>query len=355
MYRILYVGNNVRLVSSGYDRLNQRNICFLDKLTRGNFCVEEFSTVSIWDKLSLHVGGTTYELRDRLLCRLKGEKFDFVFFSSSLQGFLIKTVKLAYPSLKVICNFHNVERHYAKEFIKVSGIRHYPFYLAACLAEAKAAQYMDYSIILNERDALLLDKIYNKRASLVLPIAVHDSFCESSMSGITVADEIIYLFVGVAFFANIEAVKWFASFVLPYVPGKLIVVGRGMENIELDSERVEVLGYVPDLSYYYYKANFIVSPIFSGGGMKTKIAEALMYGKTILGTLEAFEGYCIAKEAMYVCNSAQEYINTINHLVRLGMVHPFNEISRSLYLSTYSFSAVFDKFKSFFAEIYGSD
>ena len=348
MYRILYVGNRVQSITSGYDQLNQRNICFLDKLTGGHYDVEEFSNETIWDKLSLHVGGTTYELKNRLLRRLECKKTDIVFFSSSLQGALIKAVKLAFPSLKVVCNFHNIERHYAKEFVKVSGIRHCPFYLSAYLSEAIAVQYMDYSIVLNERDALLLKLVYNKPASLILPIAVNDSFSKSSMNAITVTDEIIYLFVGVAFFANLEAVRWFISFVLPYVPGKLIVIGKDMDSMGINSERVEVLGYVPDLSFYYYKANFIISPILSGGGMKTKIAEALMYGKTILGTSEAFEGYSIVEKAMYVCNSALEYINTIRDLINTGAVAPYNETSRNLYLSMYSIEIVFDKFKSFF-------
>lgn len=35
----------------------------------------------------------------------------------------------------------------------------------------------------------------------------------------------------------------------------------------------------------------MVMPIFSGSGMKVKTAEALMYGKFLIGTKEAFEGY----------------------------------------------------------------
>jgi len=35
----------------------------------------------------------------------------------------------------------------------------------------------------------------------------------------------------------------------------------------------------------------VILPIISGSGMKTKTAEALMYGKSIIGIKEAFEGY----------------------------------------------------------------
>ncbi len=39
--------------------------------------------------------------------------------------------------------------------------------------------------------------------------------------------------------------------------------------------------------------DYIISPIFVGGGMKVKTCEALMYGKNIIGTSESFEGYDI--------------------------------------------------------------
>ena len=40
------------------------------------------------------------------------------------------------------------------------------------------------------------------------------------------------------------------------------------------------------LETWYEKADVVISPIFLGSGMKTKTAEALMYGKPILGTIQ---------------------------------------------------------------------
>lgn len=345
--RILYVGNRTVSISSGYDRLNQRNLYLINKLTHGEFDVVEFTASTIFDKVLLHVGGSSYGLKKKILRMLMSNQYDFVFFSSSLHGRLFKELKKRFPNVKIICNFHNIEKYYAREFCKVSGIRHLPFYFAACISEKQAVQYMDYSIVLNDRDANLLRQLYDKSADLILPIAAEDSFDYDKVMMIERNPTVLYLFVGVAFFANIEAIKWFTSEVLPYVPGKLIVVGNGMDEVKdaLISDRVEVHGFVKDLSSYYYQADFVVSPIKSGGGMKTKIAEALMYGKTILGSKEAFEGYMLNEKSMYLCNTAGDYIEVINRLVSNEEVCQYNEISRNLYLSRYSFDSVYTKFK----------
>lgn len=50
------------------------------------------------------------------------------------------------------------------------------------------------------------------------------------------------------------------------------------------------------MAEYIYNADFLIAPIFEGSGMKLKTAEALMYGKTVFGTTEAFEGYDVDYE-----------------------------------------------------------
>ena len=78
------------------------------------------------------------------------------------------------------------------------------------------------------------------------------------------------------------------------------------------SDRVEIYGFVNDLSDYYKRARIIVSPIFHGGGMKTKTAEALMYGKYIIATDEALEGYKFEQRCMARCNTVSEFVAAIN-------------------------------------------
>lgn len=349
MITILYVGNNVEKVTSGYDRLNTRNLKLIRQIPDVEVDIVEFQRYSVWDKLFLHVGGTSFALTKRILEKCRAKAYDFIFFSSSLQGPVIKQVKLRYPALKVICNFHNIERHYAKEFLRVSGVRHLPFYFSAVISEAKAVKYMDYSLLLNSRDDEYLSKYYKKHANLVLPITVEDNFdIDKALTCEPVENNVVYLFVGIAFYANVEGIRWFLKDVLPYIAGKLIIVGKGMDEYksEFSSDRVEVHGYVEDLAQFYYRASYVVSPILSGGGMKTKIAEALMYGKTVIGTQEALEGYIVEKKATYRCDSASQFIEVINYLNSAGKIAQYNPVSRKLYEEEYSNDSIFYKLKA---------
>ena len=71
-------------------------------------------------------------------------------------------------------------------------------------------------------------------------------------------EPIDYLFVGVSFFANVEAVQWFINNVMPMVDGHFHVVGKGMNKALFHNvtNRVHIHGYVDDLSDYYYRARW---------------------------------------------------------------------------------------------------
>ena len=121
------------------------------------------------------------------------------------------------------------------------------------------------------------------------------------------------LFVGGTFYANQAGIFWFVENVVPYISMKTYIVGRGFEKFKSEleiNENVVVVGEVDTLAQWYHDAYFVVAPIFDGSGMKTKVAEALMYGKKIIGTPEAFSGYeDIVKQAGNVCDSADEFVD----------------------------------------------
>ena len=87
------------------------------------------------------------------------------------------------------------------------------------------------------------------------------------------------------------------------------IVGKGMGRIRDNyyvPENVEIVGDAPDLLPYFEEADIMVLPIFKGSGMKVKTCESLMYGKNIIGTDEAFEGYALDySKAGGKCNTAQ--------------------------------------------------
>jgi hypothetical protein len=205
--------------------------------------------------------------------------------------------------------------------------------------ERYTCRYVDKLITLNARDTRRLAEVYGRTSSAELPMSFTDVYDIQRAKALDKGkdSEITYLFVGIAFFPNIEGIQWFITNVFPHVPGRLVIAGKGMDQVAFQdlTERVSILGYVDDLSQLYYSARFVVSPIFSGAGMKTKTAEALMYGKTIIGTEEAFEGYIESPQSMHLCMTKEQWVETISRLL-LEVTSNINTISRSVFVKNYS-------------------
>lgn len=349
---VLYIGNKIDRIQSGGDVVNRRNIDFLHIITNGQVDIVEGEKVGrLQNQFLVRMSGYTKEVESFVLEKLAAKKYSHVFLSHSLLGILARKIKKTFPEVRLICCFHNIELYYGREMLRVGGVRHLPFYLKARYNERLAAKYSDATLFLNQRDAIEFERVYRRHPDGILPVAYDDRFeAHKVVRQPDVGREVSYLFIGFAFFANIEAIRWFIREVLPYVPGHLTVVGKGMEQYkpEFCSERVSVFGYIEDLGEVYYPADFVIMPIFSGSGMKTKTAEALMYGKTLIGTKEAFEGYVIDPKCMHLCQTAGEYIRAIKSLVQGNQVQPYNPHARNLFLEQYSYSSAFEEFSKLF-------
>lgn len=337
---ILHIGNCGIKEKSGSVIIQDRNIKLLQAIP--NSIVQFFNTSMDYswnNKLKLFLGGLNKSDEQKIIDFLKKTNVNIVFLSHSGFGRLAKLIKRKFPSVLVITFFHNIEILYARELIRVSGLRHLLFYCAARYNEKRAVNFSDFCIVLNERDGLSLEKYYNRSADCYLPSSIEDEL--SFYEGIEqepASPVHQYLFVGAAFFANIQAVKWFVANVLDFVPGKLFVVGKGMKDalLNVHHPKLTVSNYVDSLIDIYRIADIVVCPVLSGGGMKTKVAEAFMFGKVVVGSKEAFEGYNIVKGAGFLCNTSAEYIKNLNDL-QISLKYKFSKESRSLFETYYSF------------------
>ena len=70
--------------------------------------------------------------------------------------------------------------------------------------------------------------------------------------------------------------------------------------------------------------------------MKVKTAEALMFGKPIIGTDEALEGYDVERQrSVFRCNSSQDFINAINNYAKSIPLVSFDDDLHRLFLEKY--------------------
>lgn len=272
---------------------------------------------------------------------------DYIFYDGSTWGNIAEKIN---DKENTIVFFHNIERQYTLERVKKGNILCLLRYWATCKCERKQIENVEKYICLNDRDNKLLEEYYSREANLILPITFSDSWKDGEYGN---EREEFLLFVGSYFDANVQGIKWFVKEVLPNIDFNIKIVGKGMEQLRGEKflenvRRVEVIGGVDDLAPYYKKAAAVIMPIFMGGGMKVKTAEALMNGKTIFGSKEAFEGYDLEDiSGLYLCEDKDGFINAINDFKNREHAN-FNINIRNLFLDKYETDAYIKKFSRLF-------
>jgi glycosyltransferase involved in cell wall biosynthesis len=288
-----------------------------------------------------HIDGIDHASLEHLVNLISRSQINQVFIDGSNMGEVARVIKHQFPDVEIVTFFHNVEaRFFLGSLRQARNARAFAIMLANYLAERKAVRHSDKLVTLSERDSLLLSKLYGRRATHVAPMALHD---RSTDSGVVASPDVKFaLFVGSAFYANQAGITWYADEVATRLRIKTYVVGHGLEKLKARLERsgtIEVVGSVPSLAHWYRRAHVVVAPIFDGSGMKTKVAEALMYGKRVIGTPEAFSGYQdIIPTAGVVCRTADEFVTALQHSVDAPFC-AMNEKLRALYDQNYSYPA----------------
>lgn len=122
------------------------------------------------------------------------------------------------------------------------------------------------------------------------------------------AGTVLYLFNGaLAYKPNLDAVKNIVEkinplFIKENIDYKIIICGNNLPSEMNGLEQYENIiyaGFVNDISVYFLGADVFINPVTDGGGIKTKLVEALGYGlsaaSTINGAIGIDENICNGK------------------------------------------------------------
>ncbi len=343
---IMYIGRELKSIDGGAV-VSKRNIEILREISEGKIIEFYLSDKTIFHKfLNIILGnpwGYSLKIYKDIKAAILKNEISCIFIDHSLLGGFAGILKKY--NVELVVFFHNIEVKFYKDKASVDGVLNKLMVNYAKTNENKIVKYADKIICLTSVDSNLLKSIYGRNADSIIPITIEDKFkCLSNLENGTS----YHLFVGSSFFANIDALNWYVINVLPFIKSKLIVVGTGMEVLmdKYDENlNIEIHGFVDDLGPYYEGADFVINPVRLGSGMKTKTIEALMYGKTIIGTQEAFAGMEDIEnlEAGYICNQPKEFITRIQNLDD----KKFNVKSRNYYLNNFSSDSGYYKLKDF--------
>jgi glycosyltransferase involved in cell wall biosynthesis len=312
---------------------------------------EMLSDGNIFKRIKLLLQGyiihSAFQQKYHVMKIIENENINAIFFDFSLMGKLCKDIKRRYPRVEIIMYFQNIEIQYIFNQIKTTKKFH-RFYWVILIYwnELLSCKYSDKIITLNSRDANLLRKLYGRKTDAIIPISISDVYNIRLPDSKPKNRPFTILFIGSFFYANVQGIIWFVKKIMPLFPNvELEIVGKDMHEIQEQARRpnVKIYSNVPSLQEYYSHADLVVLPIFTGGGMKVKTAEALMYGKTIIGTPEAFCGYDFHPEIGKMCIKKGEFYDAINYYLS-RKTERFNIASRNLFLTKYSFDSTLKEF-----------
>lgn len=290
----------------------------------------------ILNLIMLRSYGHTHALWKTISKKLNG-KYDFIFLDGSIYGTYVKYLNK--HGHKTIVFFHNVEKEFCKQRYSLQkSIMNFALIYYVGYNEHLSVKYASKIVALNMRDSDGLNSFYNRKADLVLPIA-HQVISKQDL--LSDSPDSYLLFVGADFYANNEGILWFINNVVPFINKKVLIAGSCCNAIKKAIDislysNIELLGFVDDISVVYKNANCVICPIFSGSGTKTKTIEAMRYGKSIIGTTEAFVGINTDYNQIgALCNSADDFIKVINK----KSFDAFNSYSYELFVHCFSTEA----------------
>jgi len=188
----------------------------------------------------------------------------------------------------------------------------------------KTLETFDCVLVTHEEERKhALELVPNARVE-ALPFLLMD--CEQFEPWPHIPTEPRLIFVGyLPHTPNEEGLRWFLENAYPHVlkeepTAQLVVVGGGPSNrirgLMHDCD-VEYHGFVEDLRSEYARARVYLAPIFSGGGIRTKIIEAMTAGVPVVSTVFGPLGIgTVAGEHLLAADDPREYADAVVRLIR---------------------------------------
>lgn len=159
----------------------------------------------------------------------------------------------------------------------------------------------------------------------------------------------IMVFTGAMdYWANADAVAWFAEEILPEIrvnrpEAEFWIVGaRPTPRVKALGEYpgVCVTGAVPDIRPYLQHANLVVAPLRIARGIQNKVLEAMAMNKPVVGTTAAFEGISTANNpTLRVADDAPAYARRCIECLRDANTTPTADSGRAYVVRAHDWTA----------------
>lgn len=253
--------------------------------------------------------------------------YDYVYLEFTKQDYIFQDIDRKASKTKKIVRVHNIEAELAKTVMTYEPtVKNKLIYKLTERQERYIVTKADKLITLTQSDKEKISKKYNVSTKKIHIIPVCIGRKEKKIQNEIRDKQCNILITGSLWYGpNVDGINWFLDNVLELItiPYKIIIAGYKPNAIlkkKCEKKDIEIIDSPKDLSSIYTQSNLVVIPIFSGAGMKVKVADALAYGKPIVCTSFGLIGYekVIMDENIYVADSKEDFAKCINEYWNLS-------------------------------------
>lgn len=215
--------------------------------------------------------------------------------------------------------------------------------------EARACAQADHVVAVSDLDAEHLRSMAPGAKVTAVPNGVDTDFFQTPPTA-PQSSELVFV-GGLTWFPNLDAIRYFASdilpLILPDVPDvRLTVIGKNPESPTTHEiaahPQIRLAGLVDDIRPYVASAAAYIVPLRIGGGTRLKILDALSMSKAIISTAIGCEGLEVEDgKSIVVANTPAEIAAAILKVLRdPALAQRLGQEGRALVERRYDWSAV---------------
>jgi len=294
-----------------------------------------------------------YNIYKKIEGIIKEKNIDIVFIDHLHMAFYGKLIKEKFDGIKLILREQNTEYIFWKRIFKEEKniIKKFIFWrqsLKILNYEREIINIFDRCFMISPVDQLNLLKINLNAKTVAIPTAI--DIQDYKLPQVTEIIPCSMLYIGsFSWLPNLQGILWFLKEVWPEIKetfpkAKLFIVGKNppKEINKYQNNDVIVTGYVNDIKPWIAKAEIFLVPLFSGGGIRIKILEAMAMEKPIVSTSIGVEGIDVKNmKNIIISDNKENFVKSIKLLFNNKKIRDnLSKNSRKLIEEKYSFEVI---------------
>lgn len=301
------------------------------------------------------------EFEQRVIKILSEQEFDIVHLETLWVTPYVNVIR-KHSKAKIVLRSQNVEYSLWE---RVAAASTNP--LKKAYLNMLAGRLKEYELsMLNKYDAVLpitgIDGDSFKRSGCRIPM-LHVPFgLNANEYHVSPQPETVTLFhIGAMdWLPNIQAMEWFLENVWDKLLEKhpnieLYLAGRNMPASFRGAEKRNVIveGEVPDAKAFMNRHSIMISPLFSGGGMRIKIIEGMAMGKVVISTAIGIEGISAENgKHLLLAAKPEEFVEVISKCINdKSYCEEIGRNARKLVEERYDNKAICEHLSNFYHEL----